>query len=647
VLKVPPCVTPPWREDQAFLHTALKNVGYRERGYSPMINVKELAKSFGKQILFEDASFTIGDGEKIGLVGRNGHGKSTFFKILIGEEEADSGTIEVPKGYTLAHVSQHLTFSQPTVIEEASLFLDSPDESWKAEKILMGLGFSVDDFSRSPLDFSGGYQVRINLAKTLLTEPDLLLLDEPTNYLDISSIRWLVDFLKKWKSSLLLITHDRSVMDSVITHTLAIHRQKIRKIEGNTEKMYQQIIKDEEIYEKTRINDEKKKKEIEDYVTRFRAKARIASRVKSREKLLDKFEQRDKLAQIDELDFSFNEAPFEAKILLTVEDLTFGYTEKNLIEKLSFFVGKNDRICIIGKNGKGKTTLLKLLFNKLEPKSGTMTFHPQSLTGYFEQTNVSSLDPERTVDSEIAEGVSPEEATKSRNIAGAMMFREDDALKKIKVLSGGEKARVMLGKILIKKHNLLLLDEPTNHLDMQSSDSLLEAIDSFNGGVVMVTHNEMFLRALATRLIVFRNNDILVHEGNYDSFLEKYGWEDEEEAPKEKDNGEKKIVNKKELRKLRAEIQQEKTKVLGPLKKKIEKLESDIEKSEALLTEMNQQMTDAAQNGESSRIQELSKEIHTTTARVDELYTDLEESTESAEAKEEEFDLRLRELIDE
>lgn len=613
-----------------------------------MISIRNLTKSYGKQLLFEDATFTIGDGEKIGLVGRNGHGKSTFFRILIGEEEADSGTIDFPKNHRIAHVSQHLSFSHNTILEEAGAHLESPDELWRAEKILMGLGFSTDDFNRSPLDFSGGYQVRINLAKTLLTEPDLLLLDEPTNYLDITSIRWLVDFLRKWPKELLLITHDRSVMDSVITHTIAIHRQQVRKIDGDTEKMYQQIVKDEEIYEKTRINDDKKRKEIENYINRFRAKARIASRVKSREKLLAKFEQKDKLAQISELDFSFNEQPFEAKTLLTVDNLSFGYDDKLLIDKFSLHVGKNDRICIIGQNGKGKTTLLKLLAGKLDPHNGTITLHPQAATGYFEQTNISTLDPNRTVEMEIAVSADPDVASMARSIAGAMMFRDDEALKKIQVLSGGEKARVMLGKILITKNNLLLLDEPTNHLDMQSCDSLIEALDSFSGGMIMVTHNEMFLKALATRLIVFRNDGIIVHDGNYDSFLEKFGWEDDEADNSAKTDSQaqekEKGLNKKESRQARGELLQQKSKLVNPLRKKIEKLEEEIESKESLASELEQQLLEASSNQNGEQIQQLSKEVHHNTLLIDELYDSLEKETLKCEQIEADFEQKLVEL---
>ncbi|MFW5637509.1 MAG: ATP-binding cassette domain-containing protein, partial [Thermodesulfobacteriota bacterium] len=277
-----------------------------------MISVENISKGFGGQVLFEDASFRLNSKERAGLVGRNGHGKTTLLKMVVGEEKPDSGNIIIPKQYRLGYVRQHIDFSEDTVLKEGmkGLLESEKDHHWKVEKILAGLGFSETDMDRNPYEFSGGYQVRLNLAKILVSEPDLLLLDEPTNYLDITSIRWIERFLRGWPRELLLITHDRGFMDKVITHTIAIHRKKIRKIEGDTGKLYDQIAQDEEIYEKTRANDERRRKEIEQFITRFRAKARLANLVQSRVKTLAKMEKRDKLETLKNLDFSFRSKPF-------------------------------------------------------------------------------------------------------------------------------------------------------------------------------------------------------------------------------------------------------------------------------------------------------------------------------------------------
>ncbi|MBN2435298.1 MAG: ABC-F family ATP-binding cassette domain-containing protein [Spirochaetes bacterium] len=616
-----------------------------------MLIVKNLSKSYGSKPLFLDASFTLTRGEKAGLVGRNGHGKTTLFRIITGKEEADSGTIETPSGYRIGAVEQHLNFSHDTAVNEAASGLSDPDEKWKAEKILSGLGFSEQDMQKNPSTFSGGFQVRINLAKALLSEPDLMLLDEPTNYLDITSIRWLIQFLKTWQNELILITHDRSFMDSVITHTISIHRAAVKKIVGNTEKMYQQIIKEEEITEKTRVNDEKRRKEVQKFIDQYRSKARIASRVQSRIKMLDKMSSSERLAAIEELDFSFNEAPFSAKTLLTVENISFGY-DKPLFSNLGFSVQKGDRICIIGKNGKGKTTLLKVLAGVLKPDTGEIHTHQQTKSGYFEQTNISSLDPNRTVEQEIAASGTGEDAQLARNIAGSMMFKGDDALKKVSVLSGGEKARVMLGKIVIQPANLLLLDEPTNHFDIQSCDSLIEALDSYEGAVIMVTHNEMFLRAIAQKLIIFNRDRVQFFNGTYDDFLQKYGWEEEdtnkfsgnipadsaEHSESQKLNNQ---INPKEARKIRSEIIRERSETLKPLEKEIENLENIITKTEEKLEEIQQTLITASQSDDGSAIQKLSIESHNLNELLEKSFDSLEKTTLEYEAKKADFEERL------
>ena len=495
-----------------------------------MIAVDNLTKTFGSRVIFDKISFKLNSRERVGLVGRNGHGKTTLLRILLDREEYDSGNVAIPKGYRIGHVRQQLKFTENTILSEGMLDLPAAerDHHWKVEKILAGLGFSDSDMQRHPSEFSGGYQVRLNLAKVLASEPDLLLLDEPTNYLDITSIRWIERFLLSWPHELILITHDRSFMDRIVTHTLGIHRLKARKIAGGTDKYYAQIAQDEEIFEKTRQKDQRRAKEIELFITRFRAKARLAGMVQSRVKTLSKMEKKNKLDKLRTLDFSFRDLAFKGKQLLYVKDLSFSFPGQSpLFEGVDFSLHAGDRMCVIGPNGKGKTTLLKIIAGRLNAGQGELLFHPGVVSGFYEQTNVQSLHPENTIEQEIMTQHSDVDRQLARNICGAMMFEGDDALKKIGILSGGEKARVMLGQLLAKPVNLLLLDEPTNHLDMESCDALLAALDNFDGAVLMVTHNEMFLHALAQRLVVFQNNEVNVFEGSYQEFLDKGGWEDE------------------------------------------------------------------------------------------------------------------------
>nr|MBL0712968.1 ABC-F family ATP-binding cassette domain-containing protein [Desulfobacterales bacterium] len=283
-----------------------------------MISVENVHKAYGQYKLFDGISFRLNTREKIGCVGRNGHGKTTLFRLLIGEEEADSGTVVKSRNYRIGYVRQHLEFTRPSVLAEAITGLPAheSDQHWKAERILAGLGFSPQDMQRPPAEFSGGYQVRLNLAKVLISEPDLLLLDEPTNYLDITSIRWIIKFLRRWPRELLLITHDRSFMDQVVTHVVGIHRRKARKIEGDTAKYYDQVAQDEEIYEKTRQNDERRRKEIELFISRFRAKARLANMVQSRIKTLSKMGTKDRLEAIRSLDFAFRDHPYRGRQMM-------------------------------------------------------------------------------------------------------------------------------------------------------------------------------------------------------------------------------------------------------------------------------------------------------------------------------------------
>jgi ATP-binding cassette subfamily F protein 3 len=610
-----------------------------------MISIENLSKSYGGHVLFDQVSFQLNPRERLGVVGPNGHGKTTLFKMLIGEEQPDEGKIIVPKNYRIAHVRQQLQFSRSTVLEECMIDLPAHEEGhhWKAEKILSGLGFSTADMHRHPDLFSGGFQVRLNLAKVLVSEPDLLLLDEPTNYLDITSIRWIEKFLVAWPHELMLITHDRSFMDTIVTHTMGIHRRKLRKLTGNTQKYYSQIAQDEEIHEKTRINDERRRKEIELFISRFRAKARLANLVQSRIKLLSKMETKKKLDRIRSLDFAFRSKPFAGKTMLRVDDLQFGYTPaKPIINGLDLTVNKGDRICVIGRNGKGKTTLLKLLAGTLNPFKGHIVYSPKAAPGFFEQTNIASLVDSRTVEEEIMYSHPDVDHQSARNICGAMMFSGDDALKKISVLSGGEKSRVMLGKLLVTPVNLLLLDEPTNHFDMESCDALLAAIDDFDGTVIMVTHNEMFLHALAERLIVFQEERVEVFEGSYQRFLDNRGWE-EESAPKRTGASSEPSIkpNKKEVRRLRSEIITEKGRILKPLQKRLKEIEDDIDAHETALKDLTERMQAATQNQSVGQIEVLSRDMHVCQSRIDALFEEMETVSERFESQTASFEKKL------
>jgi ATP-binding cassette subfamily F protein 3 len=611
-----------------------------------MIQAKNLSKHFGGQELFDRVSFQLGSRERVGLVGRNGSGKSTLFKLILGELSADSGEISIPKGYRLGALEQHIHFTKPTVLEECIQVLN-PDDflEHEAEKILFGLGFSDEDMQKDPQSFSGGYQIRINLTKVLLQAPSLLLLDEPTNYLDIVSVRWLKTFLKNFPGEIMLITHDREFMDDVVTHTMGLHRQQLKKIKGDTAKFYEQILQEEEMYEKTRENLDKKRKEMEAFVERFKAKASKAAQAQSRMKALQKMSTMDKLSDVDILGFRFRFIECPGKQIAEVKHLSFSYdgTKENaLFHNLSFPINREDRIGIIGKNGKGKSTLLNVIGKVLEPITGSVGYHPSSKIGHFGQTNINRLTMENTIAEEIQAENSELSISGVRNICGTMMFESDLAKKKIKVLSGGERARVLLGKILAKPVNLLLLDEPTNHLDMESIESLTEEIGNFPGAVVIVTHSEIMLRNLATKLVIFHNGNAEFFNGNYDDFLEKIGWESEEtkttKSPKRK-------LTEKEIKQRRSDIANDRAKLLRPLKEEIEITEAEITKNENLLSRINGELEKAAITQDSAKLNDYTHAVGKLNQLIENLFEKLTNANDSIDFLNKKYDHELEQLL--
>jgi ATP-binding cassette subfamily F protein 3 len=610
-----------------------------------MIQLSNISKRFGENELFSNLDFRLGSAHRVGLVGRNGSGKSTLFKIILGEEFYDEGELTIPKGYKIGALKQHLEFSEKTLRDETALALSEENKYniYEVEKILFGLGFTQEDLEKDPLSFSGGYQIRINLAKLLLTEPNLLLLDEPTNYLDILSLRWLRNFLKSFQGEVIIITHDRDFMDSVSTHTMGLVRKSLKIIQGNTHKFYEQLKSDDELYIKQKENQDKKRKELEEFIAKNKARASTAAQAQSKVKLLEKMEEMEDLANVKSLEFDFCFKDTPAKVLLDVKDVSFGYSEDNILFKdISFTLKKGETLGIIGKNGKGKSTLLNTITGELKHLSGSVDFHGTTTFGHFGQTNISHLNPNNTIMDEIYVS-NPKLAESSvRAICGAMMFSNDNAKKKISLLSGGEKSRVMLGQILAKDVNMLFLDEPTNHLDMESIDALTKAIKNFEGSTIIVTHSEELLRQACDRLIIFRKSGAEYFDGNYDEFLSKIGW-DEEENEEEKPKASPK-VNKKENKKLRSALITERNKLTSPLKKEVEKLETAIMETEELLEIEQDNLIKASNQGDNSKVIELSSVVRKYEEQVEEKFEALEIAQTKLDEILEEYEEKLENL---
>lgn len=609
-----------------------------------MIQLINISKSFTSQELFSDLNFKLNSGNKIGLVGRNGSGKSTLFKLILGEDTPDSGEIVIPKGYKIGALKQHLEFSELTLREEAALALADDDKFslYKVEKILFGLGFTQEDLEKNPLSFSGGYQIRINLAKLLVTEPNLLLLDEPTNYLDIVSLRWLRTFLKAFEGEIILVTHDRDFMDSITTHTMGIIRKSLSLIAGDTHKFYAQLKANEELYEKQKISQDKKVKELEDFIARNKARASTAALAQSKVKQLEKMDLLEDLGFDSTLKFDFNFKDTPAKVLLEVKDLSFGYTPENILFKnISFALEKGECLGIIGKNGKGKSTLLNTIAGELKPLKGEVKFHATTAHAHFGQTNIAHLNPKNTVMDEIYVGNPNLSESNVRSICGGMMFSGESAKKKISLLSGGEKSRVMLGQILARNVNLLFLDEPTNHLDMDSIEALTVAIQNFQGSVIIVTHSEELLRRVCDRLIIFAKDGAEYFDGGYELFLEKIGWEDEEAVEKVKTAPKN---NKQENKKLRATLIQERSKATSSLKKEVEKLENFIVESEEMLELYHTDLIKASNKSDNSKIMEISQLVSKTENEIEKKFELLEVAQNSLDAILKSYDEKLAEL---
>jgi ATP-binding cassette subfamily F protein 3 len=427
---------------------------------------------------------------------------------------------------------------------------------------------------------------------------------------------------------------------------MMIHRRGIRKIHGDTSKLYEQIAMEEEVQEKTRINDEKRQKEIEVFIDRFRAKARLAGLVQSRIKTLQKRVRFEKLEKVETMEFTFNEAPIRAKYIMDIRNLHFSYdtVQPPIIQGISLAVAKNDRIGIVGKNGKGKSTFLKLLAGTLHPTRGLIKTHPGIQIGYFGQDSPDILNGDLRVEEELVSVNSGLGRKEVMDVCGSMLFGGELSQKKIGVLSGGERSRVLFGRLLLTPVNLLLLDEPTNHLDMESCDSLLSAIDRFDGALLMATHNEMFLHTLATRLVVFDGDAPFLFEGSYQDFLQRKGWEGEVGSDEQTGGkgGEKSA--RKEIRARRAEIVGKRSLMLGPVEKLIAEKEHEIGQVEAKMERNNRGIIDASSAKDGVRIQELSKESHLLRRRISVLYEELEGLLDEHERQSARYDAMLREL---
>lgn len=536
-----------------------------------MIHLTNIHKQHGSQILFTKASLQILPGVRIGLVGPNGAGKSTIFRLITGEEEADKGDIACSKKTVIGHFSQEVgemsgcsalaetmsavaevmtlateiqemetAMAQPMADDELTALLerygDAQEEfehrggydlESRAQAVLTGLGIGPDDYNRPVESFSGGWKMRIALAKILTIQPDVLLLDEPTNHLDIESIIWLEDWLKnEFKGSVLMTSHDRTFMNSIVSRIIEVANGTVTTYGGNFD-FYERErdIRREQLQASYRRQQEMLAKE-EDFIARFAARVSHAAQVQSRIKKLEKIERIVLPPEQKVMRFDFPDPPRSGGDVVAMENLgkTWVLEDNNTKEVFSGVSGmirRQEKIAVVGVNGAGKSTFLKVITGKTAPTSGTVTLGANVNVGYFSQHSMDILDGERTVFDTVQEAMPQAHIGTVRNLCAAFLFRGDDADKRIFQLSGGEKSRVVLATLLARPFNFLVLDEPTNHLDMLSRDILLEKLKEFNGTVILVSHDRHFLHSLVDHVMEIDHGEMRIYGGDYNYYLQK------------------------------------------------------------------------------------------------------------------------------
>ena len=532
-----------------------------------MLNAHQITVSFGGETLFDSISFRLGKGDRVGLIGKNGAGKSTLLRLMAQENTPTSGSFALEKNCKIGYLPQDLDFEHGrTVLEEAYLafeeikaieqrqeaihhfmettqdfesqsYFDQLDElnelttryemiggyhyQAQTEKILLGLGFSMQDLDAPTDTFSGGWRMRIELAKLLLRENDILLLDEPTNHLDIESIIWLEQFLKKFKGALVLVSHDRMFLDQVTNRTIEIVQQRIFDFKKSYSNymIFREELRTQQLA--AQKNQEKEIQQTEKLIERFRAKASKASMAQSLLKKLDKIER----IEIDpeenkKIKFEFTVSHQPGKIILQTHNVSKAYGDKQVLQEVNLEIERGEKIAFIGQNGQGKSTLAKIIVSEISYEGKVQLGHNVQL-GYFAQNQSTYLNGEQTVLESAEESATPENRTKVRDLLGAFLFPGEAVDKKVKVLSGGERNRLALCKLLLQPFNVLIMDEPTNHLDIASKNVLKEALLKFKGTLILVSHDRDFVQGLCEKVISFRNQDVKPFLGDINAYLEE------------------------------------------------------------------------------------------------------------------------------
>lgn len=634
-----------------------------------VLSCKNICKSYGVTEVLKDVTFSINEGDKVGIIGSNGEGKSTLFKILTKELAQDSGEVFVDKNKTLGYLSQHLALDSDNTIydEMLSVFddlqrlekkiadlelkMNEPYDvnnaayhekiikdygtaqdlyenrggyTYKGEisRVVKGLGFTEEDFNKVISTLSGGQKTRVALCKLLLLKPDILLLDEPTNHLDLDAIEWLEEYLKTYKGTVIVISHDRFFLDSVTNYTFQVINGHVNCYNAPYTKSLELMKKDHDAKLKAYNLQQAEIKRQEAIIEKFRSFNREKSikKAESREKMLDKMERLD----APDEEKSASKIKFEASVksgydVLHVEKLAKSYGEKKLFSNLSFDLKRGEKIALIGENGRGKTTLFKIIMDKLKPDSGVKVLGANVNVGYYDQEQ-SNLHLDKTIIDEVWDDFPEMTTTQLRNVLGSFLFKGDDVFKEINKLSGGEKCRINLLKLMLSKSNLLLLDEPTNHLDIPSREALEEAILSYDGTLIVISHDRYFLNKVINRILELQEDGVHEYLGNYNYYTEKKENPHRFEAYEEHANGKTKTQINEEKKKKKALEKEAKAK-----QKEIKSLEDEISTKEEALAKLQEDLCKEEIYSNPSESERVNKEIKNIQEVIEGLYEKWEE----------------------
>ncbi|MDH3328357.1 MAG: ATP-binding cassette domain-containing protein [Desulfobulbaceae bacterium] len=655
-----------------------------------MLSINNLNVQYGDKHLFRDVSVQVHHDDRIGLVGVNGTGKSTLLKIMCGLQETDPGIVNRASWFTVSYLPQEVTVSlgNRTLYEEAESAFDDVLSQQKelegvneqlavmssgdpgldvllqrqgelqhflegrdvftirpqVERILAGLGFSQADLKKEVKSFSGGWIMRLLLAKLLLQKPSLLLLDEPTNHLDIDSLTWVEEFLQQYEGAIIVISHDRSFLDRLTTTTWELSLGRLTAYRGNYSKY---LVEKEErltIERAAYANQQAMIKQTERFIVRFRSKSTKARQVQSRVKQLEKMERIELSETERSIRFTFPPAAPSGKDVLELQELRKEYDHQLVFKGLNISLQRGDKVAVVGVNGAGKTTLLKIIAG-VEPAEGSWRLGHNVIFSYFGQHQAQELTAGLTILDTVYHAAQELTMTQVRSLLGAFLFTGDDVDKKVQILSGGEKSRVALARMLVKPANLMLLDEPTNHLDISSQEVLQEAMAQYEGTIIIVSHNRYFVNSFVNKVLEIRNGRATVYEGNVDDYLDRRRKEQEESKEKlgtqaghqqnDKKNYADQGADKKTLRRERAQARQKLNQKLKPLKETVKAAEIEIEELETSKQEMESLMADPEPYKDQDRWSEISREYQRVKRRLDRNYAKWEDAQGKIEELEE------------